>query len=315
MTPSYLARLMLLSSASFFLLHLLLAALVASTAPAAIRRAHTMRPQHAARLLFSLRLLPAALSTLVVAALCVPSYLRFEPRLAEEEVSIACVVFAFLGAGIWTTGIYRTLSALLRSALYLRRCGGRESIVAGEKVFVVKNSAVLALTGIVHPRLLISEVALNELSGDQLAIALRHEQAHRASRDNLKRLLILLAPPLFPRLRILEQTWAKCAEWAADDRAADGDAVRSTTLAAALVRVARLQSGFTLPLATSLVEADEDLSIRVNRLLSAGPGAEGDLRGQTLGLSAVLLFIAAISLNSGALHAVHELLERVYDLW
>ena len=85
--PSYLSRLLLLSeSAAFFLVQAVVHALIALLAPAAIRRAGTMRPRRAARFLLTLRLLPAALAASVVAGLCVPSYLRLEPRVGEEEV-------------------------------------------------------------------------------------------------------------------------------------------------------------------------------------------------------------------------------------
>jgi Zn-dependent protease with chaperone function len=314
MTPSYLARLLLLSSTAFFLLEIVVGALVASIAPAAIRRAATIRPRDAARWLLTLRLLPAAFATLVVAALCVPSYLRFEPRVAREEVGIACVCAAILGAAIGAAGIYQALRALVRSRLYLRRCGGVESRVEGEKVWIVRHSAGLALAGIVHPRLLISVTAWNDLSGDQLAVALRHERAHRVSRDNMKRLLLLLAPAIFPRLRALESAWAKCSEWAADDHAAEGDANRSLALAAALVRVARLQSGIAMPpMVTSLVEADEDLSFRVERLLHPAPLNEANLRPAAIALFGVALLIAASAMSPAWLHLVHQLLEKLLD--
>jgi Zn-dependent protease with chaperone function len=313
-TPSYFARLLLLASASFFLVQIVVAALVMWIAPSAIRRAGTMRPRRAAQLLLSLRLLPTAFSLLVVAALCVPSYLRFEPRVAEEEVGFACLAAAILGASICAIAVFRTLAALIRSSLYVQRCGGIESRVEGEAVWIVQQSAGVALAGILHPRLLISERAMRELSSDQMSAALGHERAHRASRDNLKRLLILLSPSIFPRLRLLEQAWAKCSEWAADDRAAEGNADRSVALAAALVQVARLQSGIGMPpLVTSLVEADEDLSLRVDRLLRSAPVRESSFRAEVLACSGVALLVAGIALNPASLRAVHQLLEVLLD--
>jgi beta-lactamase regulating signal transducer with metallopeptidase domain len=285
MTPSYFTRLVLLS-----------------------------RPRHSAPMLLALRLLPAAFSVLIVAVLCIPSYLRFEPRIVEEEVDFACLAAAILGACIGALAIYKALSALIRTALYVRRCGGVEARIEGETVLVVKQSAGLALAGILHPRLMVSEEALRDLSSDQLAIALRHERAHRESRDNLKRLLILLAPPIFPRLRLLDQAWAKCTEWAADDRAAQGDDLQSATLAGALVRVARLQTHVVMPaLVTSLVEADEDLSVRVDRLLAAVPVRESSMRGAAIAASVLMLAIVSTALNSGSLRGVHHLLERLLD--
>ena len=312
MTPSYLSRLLLLSSASFFLVQVITGALIAFIAPAAIRRAEAMPPERAARFLLALRLLPSAFAALAVALLCVPSYLRFEPRIAEEEAGFVCLTAATLGAWICLVAITKALGALIRSYQYVRQCGGTESCIAGERVCVVKQSAGLALAGIVKPRLLISEAALHLLSRDQLAVALRHERAHRSSHDNLKRLLILLAPSVFPQLRMLEQAWVKSAEWAADDHAAGGDAHRSAALAEALVSIARLQAGIAMPrLVTSLVEADEDLSLRVDRLLEPGLTRESTFRAGAIAFSVAVVLIFSIGMSS--LHTVHHLLERLLD--
>jgi len=315
MTPSYFTRLLLLSSAVFVLLHVTMTAIVASLTPRALRRAKSMAPRQAARWLLMLRLLPAALSALVVAMLCVPGYLLFEPRAASEEVSIACAAAAFFGAAILATATYNATAALVISRQYLRRCGGVESTLDGEKVQVSAHSSGLALAGILHPRLLISEQAAAALSVDELAVALRHERAHRDSHDNFKRLLILLAPAIFPALRTLEQAWAKYAEWAADDRATAGDPESSLALASALVRVARLQSALPLPrLVTSLVEADEDLSLRVDRLLHPSAAEPRNVHAELLALSSIAL-IVIVAINPSALRVVHQLLELFYDLW
>jgi beta-lactamase regulating signal transducer with metallopeptidase domain len=312
MTPSYLARLLLLSSACFFLVQFAAGGLLAVFAPAAVRRAGTLRPQAGARFLLTLRLLPAGLAALSVAILCVPSYIRFEPRVAEEEVGFVCLAAAILGASLCTAAILRTLRALIRSWQYVRLCGGLESSVAGERVWIVRQHAGLALAGILHPRLLISASALRELSSDQLAVALRHERAHQASRDNLKRLLILLAPSFF-RLRLIEQAWVKCSEWAADDQAAEGDAARSAALAQALVSIARLQAGIAMPpLVASLVEADEDLSLRVDRLLEC-PAYDSAPQAGAIALGAGMLLLVSTAISPASLRIVHQLLERLLD--
>jgi Zn-dependent protease with chaperone function len=107
----------------------------------------------------------------------------------------------------------------------------------------MSTAPLLALAGIVRPRLVISRGVLRALSAEELAAALRHERAHWTARDNLKRLCILLTPGILPfagSSRTLERGWRKFAEWAADDRAVAGSARRSCALAAALVRVARM---------------------------------------------------------------------------
>ena len=170
--------------------------------------------------------------------------------------------------------------------------------------------------------MVISRPLLRALSSSQLAAVLRHEHAHRLSHDNLKRLVILLSPGLFPFFRgfdNLERAWARFTEWAADDRAVDGDGRRSLSFAAALIRVARLGAAAPAPpLATSLLADSQDLSARVDRLLH--PRAKSMPRNPHLATAAVLAFpalLAAVMLNPATLPAVHQLLERLinYNLW
>lgn len=312
MTASYLVRLLLLSSAVFFALAVLLGSLVALLVPAALRRAEKMPPVRAAGFVLALRFLPTAIAAVAVVAFCLPAYLLFEPPAGGEEIGFACLSAAILGAWLGGGALYQALHALASSSRFLRNCAGRESTFDCQTVWVLPGNGVLALAGILRPRLLISSQALEQLSSGELAVVLRHENAHLRSRDNLKRLLIRLAPPVFSRLRELEKAWAKYAEWAADDRAVDGDAEQSATLAAALVRVARLQANVIVPpLVASLVEANEDLSTRVNRLLDPSPVR--DLTFHSVWLVMAAAACAAIAMNPVCLRLVHRLLEHLLD--
>ena len=105
--------------------------------------------------------------------------------------------------------------AAVRSSRYLRNC---------ERA-IESDAPVLMLAGVFHPRLVVSRGVRRALTADQLAVAVRHEEAHGASHDNLKRLLLLLAPDAVPFVRwlgVLDRAWSRLAEWAADDRAVDG---------------------------------------------------------------------------------------------
>ena len=76
-------------------------------------------------------------------------------------------------------------------------------------------------------RLVVSQSVMDTLSREEKEAALRHETAHRDSRDNLKKLLFLLSPDILPfasGLKSLERGWSKFTEWAADDKAVSGDA-------------------------------------------------------------------------------------------
>jgi Zn-dependent protease with chaperone function len=258
-----------------------------------------------------------------VAGLCLPSYLWLEPVSTDEEVGLGCLAIALLGITTWGISIWRGLDAGARSFRYIRHCQrtGRKTRLPGERapVWVMDSAAgVMALTGIVHGRIVVSQTVVHALSSRQLAAALRHEGAHRMSHDNLKRLLILLSPgisPFFRGFEALERGWARFAEWAADDLAVDGSRRRSLTLAAALVRVARLGRVPQPPaLATSLLADSEELSARVDRLLRVAPRPERSRLGLAILVGASLLTAAclvAAMLQPATLGSAHRVLEQL----
>ncbi len=319
----YLFRLVCLCFASFFVLNVAAGLLARALGNSAIRLAESRTPRAAARLVLGLRLLPFFLSTLFVVGLCVPSYLWLEPAATAERVGLLSVVLGLLGVATWSLSIARTAHSLAASLRHNRLCrlAGKEIRIPGDSssLVVVENEApLLALSGLLRPRLLISRSVLYALSSEELDTALAHEQAHRRSRDNVKRLLLVLAPDIFPfvrPLRMLERSWSKFAEWAADDEAAAGDSSCAVSLAAALVQVARLGSGPHMPfLSTSLLACDRDLSARVDRLLHAFPNTCTHAKAAHRFRNVSLLVaggLAALLLAPFALSTVHELLERL----
>ena len=324
MTFPYSLRLLCICLASFFLVHLAAGLVVSLAAPAAVRLAEKVRARRAAGLLLALRLLPVCLAAFVVAGLCVPSYLWLEPEATAEEVGLACLAAASLGAAVWGISIARGLRAVARSRRYFRRCRsiGCHISLPGEPspAWVVEGSApLLALTGIAHPRVVISRPVVVALSAEQLAVAVRHERAHRAAHDNLKRLLVLLAPGLLPfgaGFGALERAWAKAVEWAADDRAVAGDSRRSLALASALVQLVRMGGAEQPPvLAAPLLSGGQDLRARVDRLLRLAPRAETpDGRTPMLVASVTLVLagaLAAAMVQPATLYSVHGVLERL----
>jgi hypothetical protein len=323
MITPYLLRLLCLSFASFFLAYLALALVSLAAAPSAIRLAKRTTPLAATRLLLFVRLSPLALSLLVVLGLCLPSYLLLEPEAGAEHIGLGCLLAALAGALAWTISIVRALRASARSLDYLRRCRGlgADLRLAGEPLplcLLEGETPLLALAGVLRPRIVVSRAVLRSLSSEQLETALSHERAHSISRDNLKRLLLLLAPDPIPFFRghaSLDRQWAKYAEWAADDRAVAGDSRRSLSLASALVRIARLGSPARIaPLMASLL-ADDDLSARVDRLLRTGSPRPAPRRPLRMALAAVAVvsfsFLLAVMLQPTTLYSVHRLLEHL----
>lgn len=324
MTFPYLGRLLFLCAACFFLLHTALAVAAWMLSPAVIRLAERTKPLRATRLLLALRLFPAALALLLVLVLCVPSYLWLEPAAITEHVNIAFLAAGLLGAIGWGASIGRALRAIADSNRFTRQCRSLGSKIrlpgqASPLLVIEGESPVLAMAGVLHPRIVISRGVLNALSVEQLDAALRHERAHGTSRDNLKRLLVLLSPDVFPfagGFAALDRTWSRLSEWAADDCAREGNALRSLSLASALVCVARLgASSSQSPLLTSLVASGQNLGARAARLLCAEARQEAQFgRIDVLIGSATLLmtaFVLAAMRWPSLLSSVHLLVEHL----
>ncbi len=318
MNVSYILRLLCLSLASFFLIHSTVGLLVSWLSSVWVRFALRVTPRAAARFLLILRLFPPMVALILVAGLCVPSYLWLEPAATTEDISTWCLAAAVLAVAVWGISITRAARALVGSFCYIRHCKkvGRKTATA----WIVEDAApVLGLAGIIHPELVMSQKLLSALPKDQLVAALRHERAHGVSRDNLKRLLILLAPDVFPYFHgftTLERGWAKFTEWSADDRAVAGNSRRSLSLAAALVRVARMNPApESSALVASLLADGRDLSARVDRLLSLE--ANAPKRGRRVPIfvvgGTVMLVVGAIAaaLEPVTLQSVHQLLEHL----
>ena len=321
----YLLKLLCLCSAAFFVVHLVSALAVKLATAGALRIGERISPARATRLLFLMRVFPAGFGIFVVAGVCVPSYLRLEPRTAtSEEAGLIGLVLAALAVVLWAVSIVRGWKAVRGSQRYLRDCQrkGRALRLDGEgfPAWMVEEPATLfAIAGMMQPRLLISRQLVSLLSGEQLAAALRHERAHWLSHDNLKRLMLAVAPDLFPFLHgfeALERGWLKYTERAADDRAAGGDPGISLSLAAALVSVSRLGiNRRPCVLAAPLVAEDDGLAARIERLVNPAPRAEAarSWMGCLAASAAVLLSggVIALGMQPALLSKVHGFLEHL----
>lgn len=316
----YFLRLVCLSLACFFLIHLVLGLGISALAPLTLNRVKRLKPGSAAGLLLAARLFPSVAAVLVVAGICVPSYLWLEPDAAVEQVGLVCLAAAIVSVVNLAASMWRGSRAIVLSMRYNRRTGG-EARTLGEEIPVVwmdQGAGLIALAGIFRPRLVVSREVARELSADQLAVALLHERAHWSSRDNLKRLLMLLAPDALPfrfrffaGLEALERGWVRFTEWSADDRAVCGDPHRSLALAGALVRVARLGNRSAIsPLMTSLMADASDLEARVERLLAGALGGER-LRWRMAAILVLTAAVVAVWTAPATLQAAHELLEQL----
>ena len=322
MTVPYLVRLFCICLAAFFLVHLVGGLAVSLFARWAVGIAERMRARQAARFLLALRLLPAGLAAVVVVGLCIPSYLWLEPARTGEGIGLACLVAAVASVACWIISLSRSWRAASRSIGYIRYCRmvGRRTCIGSEAspAWVVEGGKpFLVLAGVVRPKLMISSGVMAALPAEQLAVALRHEHAHRVFGDNLKRLLLLLVPDILPFWRSsdkLDRAWARFTEWAADDHAVAGDSGRSLSLAAALVRVARMGAcPQAPPLVTSLLAESDDLEQRVDRLLRGTPSVADGRAGRLPAVAGVAasVCVAIAMLHPATLYSVHTLLEHL----
>lgn len=324
MNLPYTMRLLCLCCASFFMIHLALAWAARLSAGTALRIAEHLKPSSAARFLFVLRMSPLVLTLFAVLAFCIPSYLWLEPEATGEKVGFFCVFTALLGVTIWVLSLWRVTGAVRGTNRYLHECErhGRKINVRGADSpawLLADKVPVLAVAGVLRPQLVISRPVLRGLSSEQREAALSHERAHCASADNLKRFLILLAPealPFLPTFRSLDRGWSKFTEWAADDQASAGDPQRALSLAAALVRVAKMGSRPRMGyLSCSLVGGNQELSDRVDRLLRPQPKPAKPVREVVAFLSSVTALsgsaVAVMVIWPGSLSLVHQALERL----
>jgi BlaR1 peptidase M56 len=313
MIVNYWARLAWLALASFFLLHLPIASVVSLAVPRLVRFASLLQPRIGARLLFISRLVPWIVALVVVAAVCIPSYIYFEPEAAGEQIGPLCIAAALLTLLLLISSTMRAARAVVQSSRHMcrwRRDAHPEPLAGCMALVIENNVPFLALAGILRPTLIASRGLLNTLDDTELDAAVGHEQAHRVSRDNMKRLLMHCAPgllPFFPGFTALEQAWAKLAERAADDRSVRGNRERALHLADALVRVARSGCVPQPPaLMTPLLPEGTDLRQRVDRLLDPVPASASLTLWRTV-LAGACLVLAL--LQPLTLRLAHELLE------
>jgi Zn-dependent protease with chaperone function len=285
-----------------------------------------------AQILFALRLAPFAFALLFVAALIVPSYLRYEPEATAEAVSLKLAAFAALSIIGLALALWRGLMAWLTTrrliADWLRHA---EPItlpnVALPAFRVAHKFPVVAVVGALRPRLFVAQQLFAALSHSELSAVLAHERGHLAARDNLKRTLLRACRDVLmivPAGRTLDRAWAESVEAAADEHAAQaGDDATALDLASALIKIARLiPTGAqpTMPAGAFLIGefADGNLAWRVERLAQlAGAQINRRTHAHTLSLSflvcaSVLLLVLSLIVGDARVLAVtHAALEYI----
>src|SRR5580693_5547115 len=235
------------------------------------------RPRSArssADLLFILRVLPLALSSLVTLGFTLPSFLLLEPRSTNEAIGSAPLALGFCCLILIGVGLARAWTAQLRASRALVKWLDGSMLMesqvteSGEAVpiFRTGNSAPgLTVAGVCSPKVLVSAAAFAMLNPPELRTSLRHEMAHALRYDNLKKLVFRFSA--FPAMADLERAWSEQTEMAADD-AAVSNFQDALDLAAALIKVSRLgPAESSSELTMALLHSSTALSARVHRLV------------------------------------------------
>ena len=292
------------------------AAMTAAVALLAARLARRERSGSPA-LWLALRLAPAILSIAFVAAVFLPSYWQFEPREGVEGFDLTLTTLAALAVAVMGSaavrGVIAWRGAARRTEDWMR--ASRPLALAGTSMpaFAVDADApLMALVGVLRPRLLITRPVLDALTDEELRASVAHELSHWRAWDNLKRLAMRATPDIWfatGAARALERRWAAASEHAADRAAGDGERERCA-LASALVKVARMT-----PPATHVIEPISalvdggDITERVQRLLD---DTRSDPERRSPRLLALAITMSALVLGYAPLlrlvHAVTEIL-------
>jgi Zn-dependent protease with chaperone function len=237
--------------------------------------------QSRARLLFLLRIFPGLLAIFLAVFLLVPAYLAYEPRHTNESVSFKLGLLAFLSAIGIGSALFRSIAAWRATRRLTEDWLSNAEPISIEGIQITTYRIehafpVIAIVGVVRPKLFIAGHILDLLSAEEVAAALAHEKGHLTARDNLKRGLMRAcrdALLIIPNGRLLDSAWAAAAEEAADESAAQQGSTVALDLASALVKIARsIPSGGrpTMPAGVFLVGEDDEaksIKARVRRLL------------------------------------------------
>ena len=282
-----------------------------------------------ASMLYALRVLPVAAGLFCVVMLFAPAYLAHEPRAGHEDVSANLAIvslFSALGIGMAVVrGIVTCRVTARLTADWLRKAEAIDLPGIGVPAYRMEHLfPVIAVVGVLHPRLFVANQIFNSLTSEELSAAIQHEAGHIVARDNLKRGLMRACRDtllIIPCGRPLDIAWKEASEAAADENAARGGAKVALDLASALIKIARMvPAGMTpaMPAAALLVSANEVSCIgeRVRRLLQlANPGTQR--RGSMLANSplwistGLMIVLAAITINEPhVLAVVHSLIEH-----
>ena len=288
--------------------------LAALMVPLALRQVVTGSAAARSRRLAALRLLPsvAALSAGTIVTL---SFVFFEPRRPGEEIGTVFPVFAVLGAALLGTALWRSARMIRATSRLVREWMKRPEPVALDGISVPAIAVdaafpIVAVAGVVRPRLIIARSVLQSCSSDELSAILAHEQRHIDRRDNLRRMLLTAAPDVLswlPASNRFFSAWREATEEAADDAASQAGIEGRIRLASALIKVAKLAPAgpARVVMPTSALYCGESLDRRIRRLLEPLTGGDRPVSVWRRRLT----MVAGAGASALALEGIHGIIE------
>lgn len=246
--------------------------------PRAVKR---LSASSCASIIFLLRTFPIVLGIVCVCLLLTPAYLEHEPRHGHEPVSLKLAILASASAIGLALALFRGLAAWRATSRlnsdWLRHAKPISLPLVRIPSFRIQHQfPVIAIVGVLRPRLFIADQVLNSLGQEELIAAIEHEAGHVVANDNLRRGLMRACRDvlvMIPSGRLLDRAWVEASEAAADEYAAGRGRRVALDLASALVKIARLiPTGMkpAMPAGAFIVSAQEEVSgvkARVRRLM------------------------------------------------
>jgi len=310
---AYFAHGATLALAWFFLVNL------AACGVAAVTAALCRRHDRSSGFWFRLRVFPATASLVFVAGMFLPSYLQYEPRETGEGFDVTLTVLAAGAAALLVAAAIRGaaawVSATRRSRAWMssaRRFGVHNGVPTFQ---IDADTPMMALVGIVRPRLIVTTPLVGALSSDEMQASIAHEVAHWRAWDNLKRLAMRAAPDLLGTTgagRAIERRWASAAEHAADNYAGGTNPATRCALASALVKIVRLMPQPTPaaePISTLI--GGGDIASRVSRLLEDAPMVGRAAKRTPRWTAAAVVALAVAASYPTSLVTVHDVTEAL----
>ena len=161
-----------------------------------------------------------------------PSYWRYEPRDSAEGFDVSLTTLALVALADRTSpscaARRRGRAASDGAGLDADGPAARPSRGPPCRRFEIDTDVpIMALVGVLRPRLLITRRVVGALTGEELAASVAHELGHWRALDNLKRLAMRAAPDLLsdarPLRAISSGAGRRRPSTLADSRRAKGD--------------------------------------------------------------------------------------------